>query len=118
MEDTKTPICIDYTDTDKLGRVFGLRLEEKITTSNLFTLIKDKGKCFKISIKSKKEFNNTPLFRSIVSVVWTFFYGEDVLSSFLDQDVIILDPNAIDLEADNVLALTRNILKEYNYLLQ
>ncbi|GAB6161993.1 hypothetical protein JCM12298_11520 [Desulfothermus naphthae] len=115
--DEKVPICVDYKSADKLGRIFGLKLEEKIIVSNLFKLIKDKGKCFKINIRSKQEFNNSPLFRSIISIVWTFYYGEDVLSSFLGQEITILDPKNLDLEAENILALTRNITKEYGYLL-
>jgi len=32
--------------------------------------------------------------------------------------VIIIDRTNIDLEADNILAITSNIAKEYNYLLK
>ena len=116
--DEKIPICVDYKNVDKLGRILGLKLEEKLIASNLFRLNKDKGKCYKIIIKSKQEFNNSPLFRSVISIAWTFYYGEDVLSSFLGQEIFILDSNNIDLEAENILALTRSITKEYSYLLQ
>lgn len=116
--DEKIPICVDYKGVDKLGRILGLKLEEKLIASNLFRLNKDKGKCYKIIIKSKQEFNNSPLFRSVISIAWTFYYGEDILSSFLGQEIFILDSNNIDLEAENILALTRSITKEYSYLLQ
>ena len=116
--DEKFPICVEYKNADKLGRILGLKLEEKVIASNLFKLNKDKGKCFKIIIKSKQEFNNSPLVRSVISIAWTFYYGEDVLSSFLGQEIFLIGPNNIDLEAENILALTRNITEEYSYLLQ
>ncbi len=114
----KVPVCVDFTLADKLGRILGLKLQEKIALSGLFRLVKKKDKCIRISIKSIQEFKNSPFLRSACSVVWTMYYGEDVLSNFLDHQVVVLEPQTIDMEAENILALTSNISDEYSYLLK
>ena len=116
--DKNIPLVIEYKEADKLGRVLGLRLEEKASISNLFNIVTNKEKSLHIKIKSKQEFGASNPLRSVCSIVWTFYYGGDVLSSFLFQEVLIIDRTNIDLEADNILAITSNIAKEYNHLLK
>ncbi len=112
------PIIIQYKQSDKLGRVLGLRLKEKVSLSPLFYLAGHREKGFSISIKCIKEFSNSPQLRSVCSIVWTFYYGEDTLSSFLSHKVTIIDKSDIDLEAGDILAITSNIAEDYSYLLQ
>ncbi len=110
------PVEILYSHTDALGKALALRLEEKIVSSNLFRPARKTEKRIVVEINSMPEFQEGSSVRSICSVVWTFFYQPETLTSYLDQSLHFLSRSSLDLIADDILAKTLSIAREYGYL--
>jgi len=118
IEEGKIPVMVDYEDMDSLGRRMVFSLRERLNKSDLFRLSGYKEKKLKIFIASQEEFQGRPGLSSIYSLVWTFSYGQDVLSNYLDHQVGIIRGNALDELVETLVARTDEISMEYGYLFE
>jgi hypothetical protein len=118
IEEGKIPVMVDYEDMDSLGRRMVFNLRERLNKSDLFRLSGYKEKKIKIFITSQEEFQGRPGLCSIYSLVWTFSYGQDVLSNYLDHQVGIVRANALDDLVETLVARTDEISMEYSYLFE
>ncbi len=116
-ESRRIPVSVTYKNTDELGKALALRLQEKIVSSPIFRTPLQGEKRIIIVLTSYPEFKNTSSsVRSIYSVVWTFFYKEDTLTSYLGQSLGILSLPSLSLTAEDILARTISLAQEYTYL--
>ncbi len=113
----KIPVSVIYKNTDQLGKALAFRLEEKIVSSPLFRPAKKGEKKIIIVLNSSPEFkNNSSPLRSLYSVVWTFFYQEDTLTSYLGNALGLLSLQSLPLIAEDIMARTISLAREYGYL--
>lgn len=118
IEEGKIPVMVDYAEMDSLGRRMVFLLRERLNTSDLFRLSGYKERKLKIFVSSQEEFQGRPGLSSVYSLVWTFSYGEDVLSNYLDHQVGIIRSNALEELVETIVARTDEISMEYSYLFE
>ncbi len=118
LKSDKIPIMVIYQDMDSLGRRLIFNLRERFNKSNLFRLSGYNEKKIKIVISSKDEFQGRAGLSSIYCVVWTFSYGEDMLSNYLDSQVGFIEHNAIKKLAEVLASKTDEISTQYAYLFE
>ncbi|MFW6142863.1 MAG: hypothetical protein ACOC39_01365, partial [Desulfovermiculus sp.] len=118
IEQGKIPVMVEYEDMDSLGRRMVFSLRERLSSSDLFRLSGYKERKLKLFISSQDEFQGRPGLSSVYSLVWTYSYGEDVLSNYLDHQVGIIKANALDKLVETIVARTDEISMEYGYLFE
>jgi hypothetical protein len=114
----KIPVMVVHKGMDSLGRRVVFNLRERFNSSELFRLSGYKEKKIKLIISSQEEFRDRPGLSSIYSMVWTYSYGEDVLSNYLQSEVGIISANAISDLAETLAARTDEIYYNYSYLFE
>ena len=114
----KIPVMVVHEGMDSLGRRVVFNLRERFNASDLFRLSGYKEKKIKLIITSQEEFKDRPGLSSIYSIVWTYSYGEDVLSNFLQSEVGIISANSISDLAETLAARTDEIYYDYSYLFE
>ena len=117
-QEGKIPVMDVYQDMDSLGRRLVFNLRERFNTSDLFRLSGYKERKLKIYISSQEEFQARPGLSSIYSLVWTYSYGEDVLSNYLAHQVGIIKSNAVQDLVETLVARTDEISMQYSYLFE
>lgn len=118
IKEGKIPVMVVYEDMDSLGRRMVFTLRERLNSSDLFRLSGYKERKLKLFISSQEEFQGRPGLSSIYSLVWTYSYGEDVLSNYLEQQVGIIRSNALDELVETLVARTDEISMQYSYLFE
>ncbi|MFO7875831.1 MAG: hypothetical protein R6U55_04530 [Desulfovermiculus sp.] len=118
IQEGKIPVMVEYEDMDSLGRRMVFSLRERLSRSDLFRLSGYKERKLKLFISSQDEFQGRPGLSSVYSVVWTYSYGEDVLSNYLDHQVGIIKANALEELVETIVARTDEISMEYSYLFE
>lgn len=118
MQEGKIPIMVVYEDMDSLGRRMVFNLRERLNKSALFRLSGYKERKLKLFVSSQEEFQGRPGLSSIYSLVWTYSYGEDVLSNYLEHQVGIIRANALDELVETLVARTDEISMQYSYLFE
>lgn len=114
----QTPVSIQYTESDNLGRRLVLNLRERISKSRLFRLASGNEQTIQVVISSRDEFEGRPGLSSVYSVVWTFSYGQDVLSNYLEGELGFVRPDEIAETAETLVARTDEIARQYSYLFE
>ncbi len=114
----KIPVMVVHKGMDSLGRRVVFNLRERFNGSDLFRLSGYKEKKIKLILSSQEEFRNRPGLSSIYSIVWTYSYGEDVLSNYLQSEVGIISANSISDLAETLAARTDEIYYNYSYLFE
>ncbi|MFO7803082.1 MAG: hypothetical protein R6V55_12380 [Desulfovermiculus sp.] len=118
MQQGKIPVMVVYEDMDSLGRRMVFNLRERLNKSDLFRLSGYKERKLKLFVSSQEEFQGRPGLSSIYSLVWTYSYGEDVLSNYLEHQVGIIRANALDELVETLVARTDEISMQYSYLFE
>ncbi|MCF8104876.1 MAG: hypothetical protein K9K64_05295 [Desulfohalobiaceae bacterium] len=114
----KIPVMVVYDDMDSLGRRLVFNLRERFNKSGMFRLSGYKEKKIKLIIVSQEEFQDRPGLSSIYSLVWTYSYAEDVLSTYLDNQVGIIEAGQLQEVAETIAARTDEIFLQYSYLFE
>ncbi len=114
----RIPVMVVYEDMDSLGRRLIFNLRERLNKSNLFRLSGYQEEKIKIVVESQNEFKGRPGLSSIYSIVWTFSYGENVLSNYLKSEVGLISSNSISDKAEALAARTDEIYRDYSYLFE
>ena len=118
VKEGKIPVMVVYQDMDSLGRRMVFQLRERLSRSDLFRLSGYKERKIKIFVSSQEEFQGRPGLSSIYTLVWTYSYGEDVLSNYLQHQVGIVKSNAIEDLVETLVARTDEISMQYSYLFE
>ncbi len=114
----KIPVMVVYEDMDSLGRRLVFNLRERFNKSGMFRLSGYKEKKIKLVIETQDEFQGRPGLCSIYSLVWTYSFAEDVLSTYLESEVGIIRRDQLEQIAENIAARTDEIFVEYSYLFE
>jgi hypothetical protein len=114
----KVPVMIVHNDTDSLGRRLIFTMRERLNTSDIFRLSGYNEKKLKIFISTQNEFKGRPGMSSIYAAAWAFSYGENLLSNFLESETGIIESQAMDAQAENLVARTYEIYSQYSYLFE
>ncbi|MFW6055573.1 MAG: hypothetical protein ACOC9D_06670 [Thermodesulfobacteriota bacterium] len=114
----KIPVMVVYDDMDSLGRRLVFNLRERFNKSGMFRLSGYKEKKIKLIIASQEEFQDRPGLSSVYSLVWTYSYAEDVLSTYLDNQVGIVEAGQLQEVAETIAARTDEIYVQYSYLFE
>ncbi len=114
----KIPVMVVYQDMDSLGRRLVFNLRERFNKSGMFRLSGYKEKKIKLIIASQDEFKGRPGLSSIYSLVWTYSYAEDVLGTYLDTQVGIIEAGHLQEIAETIAARTDEIFLQYSYLFE
>ena len=114
----KIPVMVVYEDMDSLGRRMVFNLRERFNKSGMFRLSGYKEKKIKLIIASQEEFQGRPGLSSIYSLVWTYSYAEDVLSTYLESQVGIIEAGHLQELAETIAARTDEIFLQYSYLFE
>ncbi len=117
-EEKGAPVRVVHEGTDTLGRRMVLSLRERLSDSDLFHLSQEEGRKISIHVYSRDEFTDRPGLSSIYSITWTFSYGEEVLSSYLQNSLGILERNRIGETAEDLAGRTYEVYRRYSYLFQ
>lgn len=118
IQEGKIPVMVVYEDMDSLGRRMVFNIRERLNKSDLFRLSGYKERKLKLFVSSQEEFQGRPGLSSIYTVVWTYSYGEDVLSNYLAHQVGIIKSNALDELVETLVARTDEISMQYSYLFE
>ncbi len=114
----KVPVMIVHNDTDSLGRRLIFTMRERLNKSDLFRLSGYNEKKLKIFITTQNEFKGRPGLSSIYAAAWSFSYGENLLSNFLESETGVIESNALEAQAENLVARTYEIYSQYSYLFE
>lgn len=114
----KIPVMVVYEDMDSLGRRLVFNLRERFNKSGMFRLSGYKEKKIKLIISTQNEFSGRPGLCSIYSLVWTYSFAEDVLSTYLENEVGIIRADQLEQSAENIAARTDELFVQYSYLFE
>lgn len=114
----KIPVMVVYEDMDSLGRRLVFNLRERFNKSGMFRLSGYKEKKIKLVIATQDEFQGRPGLCSIYSLVWTYSFAEDVLSTYLENEVGIIRGDRLEQIAESIAARTDEIFVQYSYLFE
>lgn len=114
----KIPVMVVYQDMDSLGRRLVFNLRERFNKSGMFRLSGYKEKKIKLIIASQDEFKGRPGLSSIYSLVWAYSYAEDVLSTYLGNQVGVIEAGRLQEVAETIAARTDEIFMQYSYLFE
>ncbi|MDZ7761969.1 MAG: hypothetical protein U5L00_17160 [Desulfovermiculus sp.] len=118
IKEGKIPVMVVYENMDSLGRRMVFNLRERLNKSDLFRLSGYKERKLKLFVSSQEEFEGRPGLSSIYTLVWTYSYGEDVLSNYLEHQVGIIRSNALEELVETLVARTDEISMQYSYLFE
>ena len=115
-ESGRTPIQIRHENTDRVGRRLVFHMRERFNESGLFRLSDRDEEKIILHVKTRTEFPDRPGIGSIYAVTWTFSYGGDVLSNYLQSRTGIAGAEALKGLAEELAAQTHGISSRYSYL--
>lgn len=120
VKSDKVPVMVIYNNKgmDSLGRRLVFTMRERFNKSDLFRLSGYDEQKIRIVIRSQEEFEGRPGLSSVYSIVWNFSYGKDVLSSYLSSRVGFVAHDAIQDQAESLVARTDEIFTQYSYLFE
>lgn len=117
--DTKeTPVQIRHDNTDQVGRRLVFHMRERFNQSGLFRLSDREEEKIILHVKSQTEFPDRPGMSSIYAITWTFSYGGDVLSNYLQSRTGIAGTEGLESLAEEFVARTYEISNRYSYLFE
>lgn len=117
-ESGKTPIQIRHENTDRVGRRLVFHMRERFNESGLFRLSDREEEKIILHVKTRTEFPDRPGISSIYAVTWTFSYGGDVLSNYLQSRTGIAGGEALKSLAEELAAQTHEVSTRYSYLFE
>lgn len=117
-ESWRTPVQIRHENTDRMGRRLVFHLRERFNLSGLFRLSDRDEEKIILHVKTRTEFPDRPGISSIYAVTWTFSYGGDVLSNYLESRTGIAGAEALKGLAEELAAQTHEISARYRYLFE
>jgi len=112
------PVRIVHENTDQVGRRLVFHMRERFSESGIFRLSDGEEVKLILQVKTRNEFPDRPGMSSIYSVTWTFSYGGDVLSNYLESRTGIAISNRLGETAEEFVAQTYEIYSRYSYLFQ
>jgi len=118
VQSEKMPVNIQYEEGDNLGRRLVLNLRERFDKSRLFRLASGSERTIQIILTTREEFQGRPGLSSVYSAVWTFSYGEDVLSNYLEGQLGFVRPGEVVELAETLVARTDEVAAQYSYLFE
>ena len=117
-EKDRVPIRVTHENTDQLGRQLVFHMRERFSSSELFRLSEESEEKILIRVGSQVEFQGRQGLSSVYAVIWTFSYGRDVLSNYLESDTGIVTKNRVKAEAEDLVARTYEVYNRYSYLME
>lgn len=117
-ESVRTPIQIRHENTDRVGRRLVFHMRERFNESGLFRLSDKEEEKIVLHVTTRTEFPDRPGISSIYAITWTFSYGGDVLSNYLQSRTGIAGAEALKSLAEELAAQTHEISARYSYLLE
>jgi len=112
------PVQIRHENTDQVGRRLVFHMRERFSESGLFRLSDKEEVKLILQVKSRNEFPDRPGLCSVYAMTWTFSYGGDVLSNYLESQAGIASMKRLEGTAEEFVARTYDIYSEYSYLFQ
>ena len=112
------PVQIKHDSTDQAGRRLIFHIRERFSESGLFRLSDKEEQKIVIHMETRMEFPDRPGISSIYAVTWTFSYGEDVLSNYLESRTGIAGMESLGATAEEFVARTYEIYSRYSYLFE
>lgn len=112
------PVQIKHDSTDQAGRRLIFHIRERFSESGLFRLSDKEEQKIVIHIESRMEFPDRPGISSIYAATWTFSYGEEVLSNYLESSTGIAGMESLGATAEEFVARTYEISSRYSYLFE
>ncbi|MCF8029931.1 MAG: hypothetical protein K9K39_03465 [Desulfohalobiaceae bacterium] len=112
------PVQIKHDSTDQAGRRLIFHIRERFSESGLFRLSDKEEQKIVIHMESRREFPDRPGISSIYAATWTFSYGEDVLSNYLESRTGIAGMESLGATAEEFVARTYEIYSRYSYLFE
>ncbi len=116
--DLRYPISIIYSGQDSIGMRLVLEMKEYLMKSKIFRLSTKDEKKIKIFLKTKDEFPARPGLGSVYSVVWCYSPSEDVLSTYLDSYVGVINFNQVKSTAEVIISKTDEVVSQFSYLFE
>ncbi len=116
--DLRYPVSIVYSGQDSIGMRLVLEMKEYLMKSKIFRLSTKDEKKIKIFLNTKDEFPARPGLGSVYSVVWCYSPSEDVLSTYLDSCVGVINFNQIKSTAEVIISKTDEVISQFSYLFE